>query len=260
MASLAGFWSKLRSFVGRVDERPERDYVLIPIEASSPPSPRRPALRHWTASATDEQEAFSIGQQAVLRFAELPPIWSSASMNEATTRSALIDPVLDAMGWRPWRCEVRFKEGGRVDYYQDSTRVVIEAKSANPLYDDLGALNRTNPYRNNFEQAVSYLDSNDVRATIFTNARFWWRIERDMPSRRLYALRFDLNLAQNTLRNHGAYGPLEHFASFFHAGAFRLGANLVLPVHPGRSISYGSVQAVMVKDLNQGLGPSALDE
>ncbi len=84
-------------------------------------------------------------------------------MNEATTRSAVIDPVLDAMGWRPWRCEVPLKEGGKVDYYHDSTRVAIEAKSANPLYDDLGALNPTSAYRNNLEQAVSYLDSSDVR-------------------------------------------------------------------------------------------------
>jgi hypothetical protein len=181
-------------------------------------------------------------------------------MNEATTRSAIIDPVLDVMGWRPWRCEVPLKEGGKVDYYHDSTRVAIEAKSANPLYDDLAALNPTSAYRNNLEQAVSYLDSTDVWATIFTNARFWWRIERDSASRRLYALRFDLNFAQNVLRNRGAYKPLEHFASFFHANAFRIGANLVLPVHPGRRVNYGPEETVMVKDLNKGLCPSTLDE
>jgi hypothetical protein len=260
MAYLTAFWSKIRSFVGRIDERLERDYVLIPIDGSPLPSPRRLASRHWTASATDEQEAFNIGHQAVLRFAQIPPIWSSASMNEATTRSAIIDPVLDVMGWRPWRCEVPLKEGGKVDYYHDSTRVAIEAKSANPLYDDLAALNPTSAYRNNLEQAVSYLDSTDVWATIFTNARFWWRIERDSASRRLYALRFDLNFAQNVLRNRGAYKPLEHFASFFHANAFRIGANLVLPVHPGRRVNYGPEETVMVKDLNKGLGPSTLDE
>jgi hypothetical protein len=255
MASWAGFWSKFRSFVSRVDGQLDQDYVAIPIEGSSPSSSRAPNARYWSAYACESPKAFDIGHQAVIRFAALPSIWSSASMNEATTRSAVIDPVLEAMGWRPWRCEVPLEKGGKVDYYHDSTRVAIEAKSANPLYDDLGALNPTSAYRNNLGQAVSYLDSSDVRATIFTNARFWWRIERDLASRRIYALRFDLNFAQNTLRSRGAYKPLENFAGFFHAGAFRLGANFALPVHPGRSISYGSSEPVMVKDINKGLGP-----
>jgi hypothetical protein len=258
MIDWTGVWSKVRSFISWRDGQSDGGYVALVPEVHSPPLPRIRTARDWTAAACDPSEAFNIGAEAVRRFEKMPRMFEP--VNEETTKAVLLTPMLETLGWEPLRCEVPLKGGGKVDYYVEALRTGIEVKAAKPVYDQIDARNPTPPYKTIGDQLDAYLRDDAINRLIYTNGRFWWRIERD-PSKRLFALRFDLYTAQNLLKAHGQHEPLCHFGGFFQAAAFRPGANLTIPVHPGRRIDCGgALGAVMVKDINRGLGRSSLDE
>jgi hypothetical protein len=50
---------------------------------------------------------------------------------------------------------------------------------------------------------------------LYSNARFSWRIQRDDLRAELFALRFDMNLAYNQLRNFGRSDHLKYFFRCF---------------------------------------------
>jgi hypothetical protein len=81
------------------------------------------------------------------------------------------------------------------------------------------------------DQVITYLDQFQLKAMLYSNARFWWRIERDEGG--LFAHRFNMNLAYNKICDFDYSNHLEYFIPLFHANAFRDGNNYALPISTG---------------------------
>jgi hypothetical protein len=138
-------------------------------------------------------------------------------------------------------------------------RIGLEIKKYDPKYDDMSASSGHKKFSTIADQVITYLDQFQLKAMLYSNGRFWWRIERDDKGG-LFALRFNMNLAYNQLRNFDYSRHLEYFVPLFHADAFRDGNNYALPISMGLQQSVDTHGVIWLKDLNQGLGITSLTE
>ncbi|MBP2315458.1 hypothetical protein [Azospirillum soli] len=248
----------IRNLVAGADSASPEEYTAVVPASVAGPEPAlrvapRSAFREWSAITYDLEQATLLGRAAYERFHALPRNYQE-HINEATTRTNLVDPMLAQLGWSPLNCEVVLPSGGRVDAYDNERQTAIEIKRAQPKYDDIAALNPTQPYKTVGQQVIGYLDNDNVKSVIYTNGRMWWRIERDDVTSQLYALRVDLRLASDmAVIRRGPSEVLQHFAMFFHSGAFNPGVNFAVPVHPGRWLP-SEHSPMWLKDLNKGIG------
>lgn len=193
-------------------------------------------------------------------------------MQEETTKTYLIDPVLRLLGWhhiQAWHglnYEHRLSNNLRPDAFAGG--VCMEFKRNDPLFDQLDASNKSNnAYATIAQQAAAYHEALEVNCVIYSNGRFWWRLEYDEDIDVFFALRFNMHTALNNYRNSLNRArlsnngipyrsrELENFVSMFHASAFFNGNNFIQPVHQGWvSHSYGDIGPVWLKDLNRGWG------
>src|SRR3954469_19141048 len=106
MVILNEIWSSIRSFIGMTDNTPETtQYTAVKPKIDARLLQDRSQFRQWSSSISDADEVFRIGTKAVHYFDTLPDSWLN-SMNEETTKTNLINPMLNALGWTPLNCEV----------------------------------------------------------------------------------------------------------------------------------------------------------
>ena len=127
---------------------------------------------------------------------------ASEGLNEAETRAHLIDPILDALGYRSLgaiRREVRLPDSGHVvDYLltAGSVRVVVEAKA---LRSGLGARDAS--------QLVGYCAMDGVRWALLTDGIRWEVFDVELPgnwqARRVAVVDIEAETGEGSGRAHG---------------------------------------------------------
>jgi hypothetical protein len=207
-------------------------------------------LRHWRACGEEPSDTLV---SAVRSGFDVLGGFHDQRINEPSTGSIVIDPILVALGYWPWIEQIGIN--GNIPDYQLSTEVALEIKRACPNYDQIMGPNPTQRFSTIAHQLVTYLDELKFQTMLYSNGSFWWRIERDFDSSELHALRFNMRLAFNEIRNQQSTEHLRRFAPLFHASAFRMGNNYSIPIRQGlgqRIQPFDRVGLVWTKDLNNG--------
>lgn len=253
---LGGVFDAIRRLISWEDSADPGGYIrVVPpqrVSASSSEMPRN-VRRNWSSIDIDEESVFQLAGVYREHFAILPAEWSE-SMNEATTKCNLIEPLLRTMGWMPLLCAQPLSSGVIPDYQDRNRMVALEAKAAKSLYNDVSALNPTSTYRDIADQVATYLGDKDMRSIIYTNGRNWWRFEKDDDAEKIHALRFDLHTASNLLKNNPKNTrDISNFLSLFHARSFDCSVNGSTSIHVGRVVEYKTC-SMFLKDLNRGIG------
>jgi hypothetical protein len=253
---LGGVFDAIRRLISWEDSADPGGYIpVLPPHQGSASSSEMPSnvRRNWSSINIDEESAFQLASVYREHFAILPAEWSE-SMNEATTKCNLIEPLLRTMGWMPLLCERSIYSGVIPDYQNTGRTVALEAKAAKSLYNDISALNPTSAYKDIADQVATYLGDKNIRSIIYTNGRNWWRFEKDDDAEKIHALRFDLHTASNLLKNNPKNTrDISNFLSLFHARSFDRGVNGSTSIHVGRVVEYKTC-SMFLKDLNRGLG------
>jgi hypothetical protein len=174
-------------------------------------------------------------------------------INEATTRDLLIVPVLMVLDYYPWLAE--FTDNGKIPDFKLSDRVALEIKKNKPAYGNISSANNNKKFATIAHQVVTYLDECGFETLLYSNGFFWWRIERELESQQLHALRFDMRLAYNEIANRRSAQHLARFRPLFHAKAFSPGNNYAVDIRQGlgqKVEPYDKVGLVWMKDINTG--------
>jgi hypothetical protein len=148
-------------------------------------------------------------------FAAARRLDTSQPLNETETRNVILDRVLNSLGYWPWRNETE-KDGQKPDYLRPDLHLGLEAKRYHPSNDDIQARNTTKNFDTIADQVISYLDTFDLQAILYSNGRFWWRLERDYHSRQIFALRFNMYFAHRQIVQHDYSRDLDYFVPLFH--------------------------------------------
>jgi hypothetical protein len=233
-------------------QKPDSDERAIGIRSDVGERTLLPKAKYWSAVDRPKPEASFVN---ALRdcFSVASRMAISQPLNEGTTGAILIDPILNALGY--WAYQKEIQQGGyRLDYLMADQRVGLEIKRATASYDQITGPNSHKNFATAADQIITYLKVFELKAMLYSNGRFWWRVESDEMAERLFALRFNMNLAYNQLRNYGTSRDLEYFFPMFHADAFREGNNYSVPIRIGRSQNIEPHGVVWMKDLNQGFG------
>ncbi|QCO16977.1 hypothetical protein D3869_16935 (plasmid) [Azospirillum brasilense] len=189
---------------------------------------------------------------------------SGTVVGEQTLVMTLVGPVLRRMGWQAADYSPRLDDGSRPDGLLRP--VAFEFKRPAPAYDCISAANSHRAYATVADQILHYLRHEGVECVIYSNGRFWWRLEEDAITGRLYVLRFNLhdvvmkhrrNVWHRSLvgwpppaRNAG----MENFIRAFHASAFAPDNSATIEAHPGLPQMFPGVGPVWVKDLKADFG------
>lgn len=201
--------------------------------------------------------------QASTGFSKLAWLSQFTEVGERTMASELAVPVLQHLGW-VFDQNHRFPDGTQPDGH--TIPVSLEFKRPNMLYDNIDAKNSHSAYKTIADQILQYLRQDGVECVIYTNGRFWWRIEEDEEAGELFAMRFNMLQAVNDWRNRMAYATrvnrmdglhsplLERFVQAFCAEAFSPASDSAISAHVGMQMRYPNIGWVWLKDLNQGFG------
>jgi hypothetical protein len=225
-----------------------------PEPSYSPPVSER--LRHWRACDEQPSEALI---EAITRGFDALRLFHPQKVKEASTGSILIEPVLNALGYWPWLEQCA--ENGNIPDFRLSDEIALEIKSVNPRYDQLVGLNPNKRFSTIAHQIVTYLDDLNFTTILYSNGSFWWRIERDEEFNILHALRFNMRLAFNEIRNQQRTVNLGRFSPLFHVSAFRPGNNYSIKIRQGlgqRIEPFDKVGLVWTKDINNGFSNRGL--
>jgi len=106
---------------------------------------------------------------------QLPQVPQS-SMNEATTRSSMIEPVLEALGWNKMRAEVQleYKVHGRGQNSTGFVDVALLAEPTSPsVFVEVKKAN-TALKEDHADQVLEYAFKKNVPFSVVTNGADWW--------------------------------------------------------------------------------------
>jgi|SRR5271155_2506583 len=227
--------------------------VAIGIQTEIGPTAPLPRTKHWSAVQGYREPEPELVKAVRDGFSAAARLSTSAPLNEATTGAVLIDKVLFALGYWPFKKEIE-ENRKRPDYIMTEQSVGLEIKRYTPIFDQITSSSGNKNFTTIADQVIAYLNQFQLQAMLYSNARFWWRIERDDLTGELFALRFNMNLAYNQLRNFGRSDHLKYFVPLFHAKAFRDGNNYAFPISMGHSQKLDPHGVIWLKDLNQGFG------
>ncbi len=244
--------------------------TVVPIFAGTSQrlASRRRGWRAYSEGTSASKTGRSIREMIALELAENFAITDRmGSISEETTKVYLIDPVLNTLGWHNLHLfdnlqyempiSTRKRPDGR------ALDVAFEFKSNSPENDQLSAANRSTPtYETIAHQVTAYGMTSEVNCVIYSNGRFWWRVEYDEDFEQFWALRFDMRSCIAEVRNNPRLGQrpmyfppaLARFIELFHSFAFVQGNNYFRSIHHGfRYENYaGTGQVFCLKNLNNG--------
>jgi hypothetical protein len=229
----------------------EEKGVALGVMGAEPCRPAEaPRTRIWSAASRSVEPGLVHAiRDGFSRITAMP----AGHRNESTSGMVLIEPILRALEFENFSREVGNRQG-RPEYRIWEQNAAVEIKDFNPAYDQIIAHGGNSRFATIADQVIHYLDEFDLAAVIYTNGRFWWRVERDGEAVGLFALRFNMNTAHNMLIRRDDIRQLGFFVPLFHADAFRPHGNFNLPVHAGQSQAIGNHGNIWLKDISEGYG------